>query len=183
MNRTHADIDRSAPIIAEALTSGFPPDFVPLRAERATMRRGPQNYEGWAMERKGLRGRLNGVRTNQQSERSSKQSRDTINLAFEAHGVRSIGAKSRSEWLPDKSQQAQCAHDNHQTDNPHRDTVAHTLKGAPKPGFARKIIPGVLAARLSTLAPHSTRLPAPTGTDNGSIGEINRLSVVLERHL
>jgi len=170
VNRTHADIDRSAPIIAEALTSGFPPDFVPLRAERATMRRGPQNYEGWAMERKGLRGRLNGVRTNQQSERSSKQSRDTINLAFEAHGVRSIGAKSRSEWLPDKSQQAQCAHDNHQTDDPHRDTIAHTVKRPAKSSFARKVIPRVLLARLSPMSPHTISLPAPSGIDNGSFG-------------
>jgi hypothetical protein len=76
----------------------------------------------------------------------------------------------RNERLPNNSLDAQCAHDNHQTDDPHRDTIAHTVKGPTKSSFAKKILPRVLVARLSPLSPHTIRVPAPRGINNGSFG-------------
>jgi hypothetical protein len=76
---------------------------------------------------------------------------------------------------PDKSEQAQCARHNHETDNPHRDKVGYTFKGAPNPNVPPRIIAALLFRR-SLVSPHATRVPGPEGIGNGSFVEIDPLS-------
>jgi hypothetical protein len=83
-----------------------------------------------------------------------------------------------NEELPNNSPQAQCPDHKHQTDDPHCDIVGYTLEGTPNADRPRDIIDSLALARLSPVSQHTTRVPGLATTDNGSLVEIDPLTVV-----